>query len=64
MQKKYPRSDWYLQDKNQGPELAPGRFYHAGASETSIVLRDLGYEVLDEDVSTVFRDPIIHFRRP
>ena len=42
----------------------PGRWYHAGTSHTCDMLRDVGYEVLDEDVGTDFRSPIIHFAKP
>jgi SAM-dependent methyltransferase len=51
-------------DKNESPEHVAGRWYHAGVSRTCGVLRELGYEVVDEDVGTIHRDPIIHFRRP
>jgi len=42
----------------------PGRWYHAGTARTCAMLRDVGYEVLDEDVGTDFRSPIIHFAKP
>jgi len=42
----------------------PGRWYHAGMSRTCALLRGVGYEVLDEDVGTDFRSPIIHFAKP
>jgi hypothetical protein len=42
----------------------PGRWYHAGTGRTCALLRDVGYEVRDEDVGTDFRSPIIHFAKP
>lgn len=41
----------------------PGRWYHAGAAETSGLLRDVGFTVLDEDMGVDLASPIIHFRR-
>lgn len=41
---------------------SPGRWYDAGAARTTAMLRDLGYQVLDPDIGTSLRDPIIHFR--
>jgi hypothetical protein len=41
----------------------PGRWYHAGATETSEVLRDVGFEVIDEDMGVDPRSPVIHIRR-
>lgn len=64
LSKKYPRADWQLLRKDDSLEPDPGRFYHAGAKDTAIMLRRLGYDVLDEDVGTVHRDPILHFTRP
>lgn len=64
LRKKFPRADWQVLRKDEAPDPSPGRFYHAGTSETAAMLRGLGYEVLDEDVGTVVRDPILHFRRP
>jgi len=64
MQKRYPRESWTLQDKEQGSDPRPGRFYHAGIQETAALLRELGYSVLDVDIGTVLRDPIVHFSRP
>jgi hypothetical protein len=41
----------------------PGRWYHAGVERTCAMLERCGYTVLDPDVGTVIRDPIIHFRK-
>jgi len=48
-------------DKDDFP--SPGRWYNAGLARTCAMLKDLGYEVLDPDVGTCLRDPIIHFRK-
>jgi hypothetical protein len=42
---------------------SPGRWYDAGAQRTADMLTGLGYRVLDIDVGTCLRDPIIHFQR-
>lgn len=39
----------------------PGRWYHAGAEETSNILRTAGFTVVDEDMSVDPRSPVIHF---
>lgn len=43
---------------------SPGRWYDAGIARTCEMLISLGYEVLDTDVGTCPRDPIIHFQKP
>jgi SAM-dependent methyltransferase len=42
---------------------SPGRWYHAGAAETSSLLRSIGFMVLDEDMGVDPRSPVIHFQR-
>jgi len=39
----------------------PGRWFHAGIQETCSMLREAGYHVVDSDVGTCLRDPIVHF---
>ncbi len=51
-----------LPDANDKP--SPGRWYHAGISRTCEMLRKFGYEIIDQDVETLLRDPIIHFCKP
>ena len=46
-------------DANDQP--APGRWYHAGIERTCAMLQKVGYQILDPDVGTCLRDPIIHF---
>jgi phospholipid N-methyltransferase len=46
-------------DVNDAP--SPGRWYHAGIDRTCEMLKDSGYKVVDRDVETSLRDPIIHF---
>jgi hypothetical protein len=41
-----------------------GRWYNAGTLRTCEMLRKHGYEIVDEDVGTIVRDPVIHFRKP
>jgi hypothetical protein len=49
-------------DVDQTP--SPGRWYDAGLSRTCRMLEKHGYTVIDPDVGTCLRDPIIHFARP
>ena len=49
-------------DKNDEP--SPCRWYHAGAKRTCRMLEQEGYRIVDEDVGTCFRDPIIQFTKP
>ena len=49
-------------DANDNP--SPGRWYNAGIGRTCEMLRKHGYEIVDEDVGTSLRDPIIHFKKP
>lgn len=42
----------------------PGRWFHAGLDRTCAMLEASGYQIVDPDVGTVPRDPIIHFRKP
>jgi len=46
-------------DENDDPK--PGRWYHAGIERTCSMLKDAGYRIVDPDVGTCHRDPIIHF---
>ncbi len=48
-------------DKSDAP--SPGRWYDAGVERTCAMLESLGYQVVDPDVGTCLRDPIIHFRK-
>ena len=48
-------------DTHQQPR--PGRWYDAGAERTAAMLADLGYRVLDQDVGSCLRDPILHFQK-
>lgn len=40
---------------------APGRWYDAGIERTCSMLKEVGYHVVDPDVGTTLRDPIVHF---
>jgi len=43
---------------------SPGRWYDAGSKRTAAMLREVGYCVLDDDVGSCLRDPILHFQKP
>jgi hypothetical protein len=43
---------------------APGNWRAAGIGPTCAMLKEAGYEIVDPDVGTNLRDPIIHFRKP
>jgi SAM-dependent methyltransferase len=42
----------------------PGRWFDAGKDRTVKMLREVGYEIVAEDMGLDFRSPIIHFRKP
>lgn len=48
-------------DENDEPK--PGRWYHAGTQRTCSMLEKVGYQIVDPDVGTCLRDPIIHFMK-
>ena len=48
-------------DENDEPR--PGRWYHAGVERTCSMLKEIGYQIVDPDVGTCLRDPIIHFTK-
>lgn len=59
-----------LEKRNPTPRLLkaddhddpiPGRWYDAGIERTCSMLKEIGYEIADQDVGTNLRDPIIHF---
>ena len=41
-----------------------GKWYDAGKERTAEMLKSFGYEIIDEDVGTIPRDVIVHFRKP
>ena len=43
---------------------APGRWFNAGIKRTCAMLEAVGYKIVDPDVGTNLRDPIIQFRKP
>lgn len=49
-------------DRDNRPQ--PGRWYHAGTDRTCEMLESIGYSILDPDVGTCHRDPILHFVKP
>lgn len=56
---KLQKQDPMPADPNDDPR--PGRWYDAGIERTTSMLTELGYRVVDRDVGTCVRDPIIHF---
>ena len=49
-------------DINHAP--SPGRWYDCDKDKVAHILESLGYQVLDKDVGTNLRDPILHFIKP
>lgn len=45
-------------------EPRPGRWFNAGKQRTCEMLVKRGYRIVQEDIGTCLRDPIIHFVRP
>jgi hypothetical protein len=43
---------------------SPGRWFNAGTQRTCAMLESAGYQIVDPDVGTNIRDPIIYFRKP
>ncbi len=50
------------EDRHNSP--SPGRWYHAGVDRTCRMLESIGYAIVDPDVGTCHRDPILHFVKP
>lgn len=53
-----------FKDKIEDQVPRPGRWYHSGIERTCTMLEKTGFQVLDPDVGTCLRDPIIHFMKP
>jgi hypothetical protein len=49
---------------DQTEQEGPGKWYPAGGARTCEMLKGVGYEIVDSDVGTNLRDPIIYFRKP
>lgn len=62
---------WMISDSEQHlrmahepiPDKGAGCWHDAGKQRTCELLRSIGYEIVDSDVGTCLRDPIIHFRK-
>ena len=48
-------------DENDLPQ--PARWYDAGIARTCSMLEKIGYQIVDPDVGTCLRDPVIHFMK-
>ena len=59
MKKNMPQS--IQADENDLPQA--GRWYHAGIERTCSMLKEVGYQIVDPDVGTCHRDPVIHFTK-
>ncbi len=53
----------FFADKNEDNEPRAGRWYHCGVDRCQQMLQDVGYRIIESDVDTVYRDPIIHFTK-
>jgi hypothetical protein len=42
----------------------PSKWYNAGIERTCSMLKEVGYHIVDHDVGTCLRDPVIHFIKP
>jgi hypothetical protein len=51
-------------DKAEDPLPRPGRWFHAGTDRTVHLLERIGYAVVQKDIGLLWRDPIVHFRKP
>jgi len=58
---KFSRRTAFLKDEDNIPR--PGRWYNAGIARTCEMLAEAGYRIIDSDVSTCLRDPVIHFQK-
>jgi SAM-dependent methyltransferase len=57
------RRVFHHRDLDEGDDPSPGRWYHADTARTRDLFRDVGFEVLDEDMGVDPASPMIHFRR-
>lgn len=44
--------------------IAPGRYFYVGTERLSTAIADAGLEVVERNVLSNLRDPVIHFRKP
>lgn len=45
------------------PVEGPGRWYGMETADMAAMLRAIGYKVIEEDIGTCPRDPIVHFKK-
>jgi hypothetical protein len=45
------------------PDVGPGHWYNAGIERTCNMLKEVGYQIVESDVKTVSRDPVIYFKK-
>ena len=54
----------HVQSIDEDNEIADGgRWYNAGIDRTCSMLNRIGYNIVDSDVGTCLRDPIVHFSK-
>jgi hypothetical protein len=54
------RGYWQAKILDEDDHPIPGRWYHAGIERTCSMLHQTGYQIVDPDVGTISRDPIVH----
>lgn len=54
----------YRKRLDEDDAIDPRRWYHVGVDRAARMLRAIGFEVVDEDVGVLHRDPIMHVRKP
>lgn len=55
------REKLQIKNPDENDEPSPGRWYHAGIERTCSMLQEVGYKIVDPDIGTCLRDPVIHF---
>ena len=51
-------------DVNEDNIPRPGRWYNVGGNKLVNLLKQIGYEIISEDMELDFRSPIIYFKKP
>lgn len=57
------RMDRSFKDKNENMTPGPGRWFHAGVDRTCTMLESIGFSIVERDMNTNIRDPLIHFMK-
>lgn len=59
-----PSKEPFLDKDEDQQRHDQARWYHSGARRTADMLREVGYEVISEDIEITPRDAILHFKKP